>query len=269
MRMALAQIESGGDPEANLALVEDQLTRAAAEGASLVVFPEATMCAFGHPLAEVAEPLDGPWATRFAALAADHGVTAVAGTFTPTGERGPDGRRKVANMLIAAGPHGLTAYQKIHLFDAFGFAESDTVVPGTSPVLIDHQGVPVGLATCYDIRFPNLFTTLADRGARLVIVAASWASGSGKLEQWRLLTRARALDSTCFLAAVGQAAPAAPEPTSRPGAPTGIGHSALVTPTGQVLTEAGPAPQLLVADIDLAAVDHTRKSLPVLANRRL
>ncbi|WP_255945572.1 carbon-nitrogen hydrolase family protein [Streptomyces odontomachi] len=269
MRIALAQMVSGADPEANLAAVEKGLEDAVRAGASLVAFPEAAMCAFGNPLADVAEPLDGPWVSRFAALADRHGVLAVAGTFTPTGEKGPDGRAKVANVLVAAGPDGVTGYQKIHLYDAFGFAESDTVVPGTAPALISHEGIGIGLATCYDVRFPALFTTLADRGAELVVVAASWAGGAGKLEQWRLLTRARALDSTCFVAAVGQADPSAAGGAAGRGAPTGIGHSAVIDPTGQVIAEAGAAPELLVADIDLARVPEVRKALPVLANRRV
>lgn len=264
LRVALAQVTSGPDLDANLRLVAEQTARAAAAGARLVVFPEATMRAFGLPLAPVAEPLDGPWAGGVREVAQRNGVVVVAGMFTPS----PDGR--VTNTLLATGPGVDAAYAKIHLYDAFGFAESATVAPGDDLVVLDVDGVGVGLATCYDVRFPDLFTALADRGAGVVALPASWGAGPGKVEQWRLLTRARALDSTCFVVAAGQAEPAAAgvDLSGRQPAPTGVGHSVAVAPDGTVLAELGDAPDLLVADLDLDAVDRVRAALPVLANRR-
>ncbi len=100
------------------------------------------------------------------------------------------------NTLLVTGPGVETSYDKIHLFDAFGFAESDTVDAGTGPVTFELGGMSFGLATCYDIRFPALFTANADRGAEVNIVCASWGSGPGKVDQWQLLARARAVDST-------------------------------------------------------------------------
>ncbi|KKB99006.1 carbon-nitrogen hydrolase family protein, partial [Mycobacterium nebraskense] len=205
MRIALAQILSGTDPAANLELVREYSGRAADAGAQLVVFPEATMCRFGVPLAPIAEPVDGPWATGVRRVATDRGITVVAGMFTPAG----DGR--VKNTLIAAGPGSPNDpdahYDKIHLYDAFGFTESRTVAPGREPVVITVAGVRVGLTVCYDIRFPGLYTELARRGAQLIAVCASWGAGPGKLDQWMLLARARALDSTSYVAAAGQADP--------------------------------------------------------------
>ena len=109
MRIALAQIMSGADPSANLGFVEDFTRRAADVGARLVLFPEATMCRFGVPLAPIAEPLDGPWADGVRAVAERHGITVVAGMFCPS----DDGR--VTNTLVAAGPEGTAHYHKIHL----------------------------------------------------------------------------------------------------------------------------------------------------------
>ena len=263
LRVALAQLVSGADPAENLAAVADLTARAATAGAELVVFPEATMRCFGLPLGPVAEPLDGPWADGVRAVAREHGVVVVAGMFTPA----PDGR--VTNTLLATGPGVEAAYDKIHLYDAFGFAESATVAPGTTLVLIDVAGVRVGLATCYDVRFPELFTGLADAGAQVVCLPASWGAGPGKVEQWQVLTRARALDATCFVVAAGQADPATVGAQSRSGAPTGVGHSAVVAPDGRVLAELDGAPDLLVVDLDLDFVERTRAVLPVLANRRL
>jgi predicted amidohydrolase len=268
MRLALAQVVSSSDKDANLDMVADQVGRAADAGAELVAFPEATMCAFGNRLDTVAEPLDGPWVARLSAIAAARRVTVLAGMFTPTDEQAPDGRVKVANTLVAVGPNGLQSYRKIHLFDAFGFSESDTVVAGEEPVLIDVGGVSVGLTLCYDVRFPGLYTTLAERGAELIVVAASWGAGPGKITQWELLTQARALDSTCFVAAVGQADPATQGIRPRRGAPTGIGYSALIDPTGGAILGATAEPELLVADVDPGVLPKIRQTIPVIANRR-
>lgn len=268
MRLALVQLISSDDPAANLDLVDDYVRQAADAGADLVIFPEATMCAFGHRLEAVAEPIDGPWVERQRRIAEQHDITVVAGMFVPSEEIDPDGRPKVINTLVATGPGGVVGYQKIHLFDAFGFAESDTVAAGTEPVITEIAGVPVGLTLCYDVRFPGLYTTLAERGAELIIVAASWGAGPGKIEQWQLLTQARALDSTSFIAAVGQADPAT-RGLKTGSAPTGIGYSALIGPDGQPVIAAGAEPELVIADLDRAAVPETRKRIPVLANRRI
>jgi deaminated glutathione amidase len=259
MRIALAQIRSGTDPAANLELVADHTRRAADADAALVVFPEATMSRFGVPLKPVAQPLDGPWASGVRSIAADAGIVVVAGMFTPSA----DGR--VTNTLIAAGPGVDAHYDKIHLYDAFGFAESRTVAPGHEPIVIDVDGVGVGLTTCYDVRFPSLYTDLADRGAKLMTVSASWGSGPGKLEQWTLLVRARALDCTSYVAAAAQAYPG-PELAAK-GAPTGVGGSLIASPLGEVVADADEQPRLVVADIDLDAVTAARDTVAVLRNR--
>lgn len=258
MRIALAQIQSGTDPTANLDVVADYTRRAADAGARVVLFPEATMCRFGVPLKPVAEPLDGPWASGVRTIAERAGVVVVAGMFCPS----DDGR--VTNTLIAAGAGIDEHYHKIHLYDAFGFTESRTVAPGLDPVMITVDGVGIGLTTCYDIRFPELFVELAQRGAQIITVHASWGPGPGKLEQWTLLARARALDSTSILAAAGQAYPG--DEVAAVG-PTGVGGSLVVSPTGDVVAAAAADSQLLVVDVELDTVEKARDSIAVLRNR--
>lgn len=259
MRIALAQILATTDPAENLSMVGDYTHRAAEAGASLVVFPEATMCRFGVPLGPVAEPMDGPWADAVRAIAGDAGITVLAGMFTPA----PDGR--VTNTLLATGGGVEARYDKIHLYDAFGFTESQTVAPGREPVVIDVDGIGVGLTLCYDIRFPYLYSGLADRGAKVITVSASWGAGPGKLEQWTLLARARALDSGCFVAAAGQAYPG---PELAATAPTGVGGSLVSSPLGEVLASAGADPQLVVCDVDVDGIAAVRDTVGVLRNRR-
>ncbi|WZH38861.1 MAG: carbon-nitrogen hydrolase family protein [Microbacterium enclense] len=263
MRIALAQVVAGADPAANLALITRETERAAADGADLVVFPEAMMCRFAGPdLTDVAQPLDAEWASTVRELAQRLGVTVVVGMFTPgaTGDR-------VRNTLLVAGPAD-TAYDKIHLYDAFGYRESDAVEPGDRPVTFELGGVRVGLATCYDVRFPELFRALADAGAQVTLVCASWGSGAGKREHWELLTRARALDTTTVIVAVGQADPLTVGRDDGVGAPTGIGYSGVIGADGFDLLRLDDAPATVVFDVDeaIAALPGIRSRLPVLAN---
>lgn len=254
MRIALAQIIASTDPWANLELVRDQCRVAAAAGVDLVVFPEATMCSFTRDPAEVAEPLDGPWATRVREVAAELHVTVAVGMFTPAGQG------RVRNTLLVSG-EAEAAYDKIHLYDALGNRESDKVAPGDETVVVEVGGVGVGLATCYDVRFPELFTTLARNGAQVVLVPAAWAPGPGKSHQWRTLTTARALDSTSIVVAVDQGCAGDPEQS---GPPTGVGLSRVVAADGTVLHELGRGPELVVVDVDPATVPGVREQLPVL-----
>ncbi|MFD8718151.1 carbon-nitrogen hydrolase family protein [Streptomyces sp. NPDC059629] len=258
MRIALSQLTTGPDPGRNLRLVEEWTRRAADAGARVVVFPEASMACFGTPLSPLAEPLDGPWADGVRRIARATGTVVVAGMFTPA----PGGR--VANTLLATGPGVEASYDKIHLYDAFGYRESDTVAAGSAPTVIDVDGVRLGLATCYDVRFPELFRAHADAGADATLLAASWGAGPGKREQWELLVRARALDATVWLAAVDQA-----DPGTGPGpVPTGVGRSLVAGPDGTVRHDLGAGPELLVADLDIDEVAAVRRRTSVLANRR-
>ncbi|PFG18439.1 putative amidohydrolase [Propionicimonas paludicola] len=255
MRVALAQLRSGTDPSQNLDLVADHIARAAGR-AELLVFPEATMSSFAGAAHRAAQPLDGPWAGQVRQLAVEADLTVVLGMFTP-------GAGRARNTLLVTGA-AETHYDKLHLFDAFGQAESDDIEPGAALASFSLGTHQVGLATCYDVRFPTLFTSLARGGAELIVLPASWASGPGKLHQWRTLVTARAMDSTSFVVAVDQAA----GPDARPGLATGIGHSMVVSPTGEVLLELGDDPELAFIDLDLAEVPAVRLRLPVLAHTR-
>ena len=262
MRVAGVQLVSSEHPAENLDLVRDGIARAAGLGARLVVFPEATMAPFTRRLDTAAEPLDGPFANGVRAAAREHGVVAVVGMFTPADEVETDDgpRRRVHNTLLltGAGVDEVT-YRKIHLFDAFTTTESDTVAPGDEVVTADVDGWTVGLATCFDVRFPDQFTELGRRGSDLVVLPASWGDGPGKAEQWDLLTQARAHDSQAWLLAVGQAWTA----TSTEG-PYGIGRSALADPTGAVRSRLDAGPGVLLADIDRELITQTRRRVPIL-----
>lgn len=268
MRIAVAQIVTGEDTQENLQLVEAWTAKAAEAGAELVVFPEATQRAFGYSLSPIAEEVSGAWAKAVHQIGQRYGVIIVLGMFTPGSPTSEEGTPRVKNTLLAVGPSVYVSYDKLHLYDAFGFQESRTVEPGERQVRFSAGGLSFGLATCYDIRFPELFRSYANQGTHATILPASWAAGPHKVEQWRTLAVARALDSTQYVIACGQALPAAGGVDAPEGAPTGVGHSLIVSPTGQILAAAGDAPEMLVADIDAETVDEARTVLPVLSNAR-
>ena len=234
-RVAAGQLASTDDKQYNLEQACRLVAEAAEAGARLVVLPEATMMTFAVPLGPHAEPLDGPFAEALREAARTHEITVVAGMFEPA----DDGR--VHNTLLLTGPH------------------AETVAPGSGYVSVEVDGVRVGLATCFDVRFPDQFTELGRAGVELVALPASWGDGPGKALQWDLLTAARAHDSQSWLVAAGQAWRA-----DSVRKPLGIGRSAVVDPTGAVRARLGGSPDLLVADIDLDLVERTRAQVPIL-----
>lgn len=253
LRVAACQLSAGADPHDNLRVATAAVARAADAGARLVVLPEATMARFGTRLADVAQPLDGPFADGLRAAAARHGVTVVAGLFEPA----DDGR--VHNTLLLTGPGGEVTYRKIHLYDAFGSRESDTVAPGSTLVTARVDRVLVGLATCYDVRFADQFTALGRAGAQVVVLPASWGEGPGKAEQWDLLVRSRAMDAQAWLLACDQAW-SPPQGAD----PLGIGRSALIDPLGGVRGRLGHEPGVLTGEVDTALVEQVRARVPIL-----
>jgi deaminated glutathione amidase len=261
MRVALCQVPISSDPAVNLGRAKAALADAAAAGAGLAVFPEATQARFGSDLPAIAEPIDGAFCSGLSGAARDHGVAVVAGVFEP----GPG--RRVYNTAVAFDAAGRLAgaYRKIHLFDALGQRESDQIAPGDDLVLADLGGLRVGMLICYDIRFPEHARALAARGADLVVVPACWAAGLFKEEHWVTLVRARAIENTVWVAAADQV-PDRGEPPTR--APTGSGRSMLVDPMGTVRLDAGPRPGIAVGEVDTKATAEIRADLPSLRHRR-
>ena len=212
----------------------------------------------GSDLGGVAEPLDGPFVTEVERLAAERGTTIVAGLFERR-DAAPYTAPYTApyNTVVVRG--GARAdYRKIHLYDSFGYRESDVLTPGPlEPLTVELDGTTVGVMTCYDLRFPELARVLVDRGAEVLLVPAAWVAGDRKVDHWTTLLRARAIENTVYVVGVGQ-----------PG-PRYSGHSMVVGPLGDVLVEGGDGPVTLRAVIDPTAVAEARRTNPSLGNRRL
>jgi predicted amidohydrolase len=251
LRVRVHQWASGLDPEDNRV----RLAQGVATGADLVVFPEAFARDFGDAGSDVspyAEPLDGPFGRAVSQLADRAGCTVLAGMFEVA-----DDPERPYNTLVVGGASS-AAYRKIHLYDSFGYRESDRLTGGAvEPVVVDVAGWQVGLMTCYDLRFPELARRLVDAGAEVLVVPAAWLPGERKVEHWRTLLAARAIENTCFVVGAGQ-----PEPRYS-------GHSAVFGPMGETLAAADGAEETLEVTLVRADLLAARRTNPSLANRRL
>jgi deaminated glutathione amidase len=257
LNVAVVQLAASLDPAENREAL-GVLDTICSEGPKpdLVVFPESMMRDFGNPgsdISEFAEDLDGPFVKRLAELAATHDVTVVAGMF----ERSADPDRPY-NTLVVVDPEGLRAtYRKIHLYDSFGYKESERLLAGDmKPVVVEVGGFQVGLMTCYDLRFPEMARALVDRDAELLVVPAAWVAGPLKVDHWRTLLKARAIENTVYVAAAGQPAPRY------------TGHSMVVSPRGEAL-EIADGEVAVRSRIERELLDEVRAENPSLANRRL
>ncbi|WP_431280227.1 carbon-nitrogen hydrolase family protein [Leifsonia poae] len=231
---------------------------AAARGARLIVFPEYSSY-FVHPLGEGfvhnAESVDGDFVDTLRGAAREHDVYVVAGLVEET-----DVPRRFSNTLVAVDPLGdvVATYRKQHLYDAFGARESDWVVPGElgRPQIFHVDTIPVGLQTCYDIRFPEVSRTVVDAGAELIVVPAEWVRGPLKEHHWQTLVTARAIENTVYIAAADHTPP------------IGVGTSLIVDPMGVALAALGETTGVAVAEVSRARVAEVRESNPSLALRR-
>jgi deaminated glutathione amidase len=286
MKVAAVQLNSSADLEANLATA-DRLTRAAAaDGAQLIVLPEKwTAMGSEQDLRAAAEPLDGRAVSWARATAAELRVDLVAGSFL---ERIP-GEQKLANTCVHVSAAGgvRAVYRKLHMFDVTvdgrSYRESDVELPGEEVVLSETtaaagtggtgapsgdepdggsgaQGVGLGLAICYDLRFPELFRILAVRGARMLALPSAFTLPTTR-DHWEVLVRARAIENQAFVIAANQVG-------SHPGGMRSGGRSMIVDPWGVVLAQAPDDERYIVAELDLERQAQIRAQLPALANRR-
>jgi len=256
MRVAAIQFNFDQDEpwDARIARI---LSLVATQDAELIVLPE--LWPNGGFTYENWEPtaqgVDGPLVAELSAVAREKGVTLHAGSFV---ERAADGCLSNTSLLFDQGGVLLATYRKIHLF-GFGEGEPKLMSPGTEVVVAKTDGATIGLTTCYDLRFPELYRQLVDRGADIVTVPAAWPAS--RIGHWSTLARARAIENQTPVIAVNTVG-------THGGKQMG-GKSVIVDAQGQVLAEAGTAEEVITADIDLAAVASWRRDFPVLADRRL
>ena len=270
MLIAVAQWSPLPEPEANAELIGGFAARAAVDGARLLLAPEGCSTNFiDDPTATIREArsVDGPFGAAVLAASQRHGIAIAAGTFTPAKRAdgaessvpaAPGGR--VHNTVLIADHGELRAsYRKIHLYDAFSFTESETVVPGDDPApVLDFDGIRIGFATCYDLRFPEVFRGLAAEGAHVLALPSAWVSGPFKEEHFLTLLRARAIENTCYAITADQ--------TGR----HTVGRSGGFDPLGLPLLDLGTAePGYGLIEVKPSRIGEVRSTVPSLANRRL
>jgi predicted amidohydrolase len=269
---AAVQMQAGPDKDANLAAARDFVARAAAGGAALIALPE--VFAWRGPQSaepEIAEPLDGAIAEFASECARRHGVHLVAGSFLETAREpeAAEAERRSYNTTVVFDPDGTAVgiYRKIHLFDVsiegqVDIRESDTRRAGDEPVVVDTELGKIGLAICYDLRFPELFRRLTDEGAEIFVMPSAFTEPTGRAH-WHPLVRARAIENQCYFVAPNQYG------ETRYGF-SDYGHSLIVDPWGKVLADGGEdGPRLVEAELDAARLAEIRSGLPALEHRQI
>ncbi|MBX7444839.1 carbon-nitrogen hydrolase family protein [Arthrobacter sp. MAHUQ-56] len=257
MTIAAAQFSAGTDVRENTTAAGRQIAAAAAAGAELVVLPESSLYGTSEgagAIAAIAEDLDGPFIRSISGWAKEHRIAVLVGTYEP----GPDGLPY--NTLVALDRHGevMGCYRKVHLYDAFGYRESEGIAPGRAdkPFVFTLGGWRFGTFTCYDLRFPESARAAVDAGAEVLLVPAMWIRGPGKEDHWATLLKARAIENTAYVLAANQTGPLA------------TGYSIAVDPAGVVVANAGEERGLILARPSRERLRRVRARVPVLENRR-
>jgi predicted amidohydrolase len=256
LRVALLQLRVDDSESASDRIVRVAALVEAQVGADLVVLPELWVPgAFGYRGYEAsANEIFGVAVSAIADAAKSVGAFVAAGTFI---ERDGDQLHNTAVLLSRSGDL-LHTYRKLHLF-GFDHGEATVLTAGNDWSVTAIDGTRVGITTCYDLRFPELYRLFVDQGAELFVIPTGWPAA--RLEHWQVLTRARALENQVFLIGCNQV-----------GTQEGVelaGHSVVIDPWGRVIAEAGTDEEVLTVDIDLALVAKIRDEFPVLRDRRL
>lgn len=257
MKVAAGQMQVVFDKADNLHKISNLAASAAKQGAKLVVFPEAAMYSYGtetHLLLPHAESLQGPFVTALGTIAKDNGIYIAAGMFEAI-----PGEQYVFNTVVIIDAAGALAgyYRKIHLYDAFGWKESDRIKAGDGSILTFRcDDTTYGVMTCYDLRFPELARQLAVSGARAILVPAAWVSGPLKETHLEILIRSRAIENNLYTVAAVQVGS------------TFCGQSRIVDPMGVVIAGQGEDEGLIVAEISPDREALVRDKSPTLKNCR-
>lgn len=260
IRCACIQTSTGPDAGLNITSAVAMIREAAARGATLVTLPEAVDLLDGDSerMRAFAVPLDvHPAVDAFSACAKELGVWVLAGSLAVRDEAD-----RVVNRCVLIDPRGQIRchYDKIHLFDAAPGAvvstESKIYARGEQAVVARVGEARVGLSICYDLRFPQLFRTLAQGGANILSIPAAFMQVTGEAH-WHVLMQARAIENGCFVVAPAQCG-------NNYGTRQSYGHSIIIDPWGRILAEAGTVPGIIYATLDLALVGQARQAIPSL-----
>ena len=261
-KLALCQISGSADKERNRAKASEYVREAAANGAQVISLPEMWNCPYSNDyFRKYAEPEDGESVQMMSELAKELGIYLIGGTIA---ELEGD---KVYDTAFCFGKDGsiIGKHRKVHLFDIdvagkVRFMESDTLTAGDSVTIVDTEFCKIGVAICYDVRFPDLFMKMALEGAKLIVLPAAFTYPTGMVH-WDLLMRSRAMDNQVYFAGN---APARDEN----GIFKAYGNSCIVDPWAEFVAHADEKECIIYGDIDLEKEESIRQQLPVLKHRR-
>jgi predicted amidohydrolase len=259
IKIAIAQVQSSTDKKTNrdtaLALIDEAKNK----HAEAIAFPEFLM-AFSPAsqsaaeLSLLAEAVDGPFIATIRQAAQSAGISVLVPIHETCAVKD---RVYDSAVWIDAGGNIASVYRKLHLYDAFGFKESDKFLPGAEVApLVQSGSAHIGTMICYDLRFPEMARMLALQGANVLFAPSGWVQGDLKVEHWQTMIKARALENGCFVVAPNQVGNIY------------TGHSMVVDALGRTLVELEENEGLAVIDLDLELVNEVREKLPLLKNRR-
>lgn len=256
MLISVVQVEPKPDAKANIKNVSMRIKKAAENGSDLVVLPEIWNIGYFdfESYVNKAEPLDGPILTHLCDLAAELDI------YIHTGSIVEDAGDELYNTSGIISPNGnlLDFYRKIHLF-GHESRERDLLTSGERIVAVDTDFGTVGLTTCFDLRFPELYQSLSNQGVELMLVTSAWPDA--RVEHWQILNRVRALETQTFLAASNSTGTNCDVELA--------GQSLIIDPWGIPLANAGVSERTISTHIDLKEVQRVRKKFPILSNKQL
>lgn len=261
-KLALCQMKGTLEKSINIKKADAMVREAAKNGAQVIALPEMFNCPYSNKyFREFSEPDGGPTFQFLSSLAKELGVYLIGGSIPEIEDD------KLYNTSYSFDREGrlLGKHRKVHLFDidikgGIQFKESDTLSSGKTITLIDTEYCKIGVAICYDVRFPEMFRLMTLDGAKLVVLPAAFNMTTGPAH-WDLTMRARALDNQIFFAAVS--------PARDPEGPyQAYGCSCVVSPWGEFCARGDSRESIIYADIDLNYVEDIREQLPLLKHRR-
>lgn len=268
MKVAILQLTSSDDPAANLAVVTDMVTKAAAEGATFICTPEVTNCVSldrAHQRRVLVDQDEDQTLAGLRALAMAQGVWLSIGSLALTGGEG----ERFVNRSFLINPDGDIAatYDKMHMFDVQvseteTYAESSGYAPGDRAVVVDAGFARIGLTICYDLRFPHLHRDLAKAGADILLIPSAFSPVTGAAH-WETLLRARAIETGCFVIAAAQTGT---HPVASGKSRQTYGHAMIVAPWGEILADAGTECGITFVEINVEEVSKARERIPALTH---
>lgn len=273
-RVAAIQISSGSDVDANLQQIEEQLAAAQQQGVKLALVPEMFATLDGQQYPAISQ--DKALYQRMAQWGKQYNLWLIAGAFPQPCPKDANGKRdpRVRSACLVFNDQGeqVARYDKIHLFDVDvadsqgSYRESDHFAPGEEVVVVDTPVGKVGLAICYDLRFPQLFMQMRAQGAEIFTLPAAFTHKTGEAH-WQSLLRARAIEQQCYVIAANQCG--WHDDPDQPRRRQTWGHSQIIDPWGEVLSELQEDKGIAIADIDTGQQQQIRRNMPVFDHQRL